>query len=144
MNRTDHKTLIIIFTIIVTIIISSSSSFEYFVASSFVTLAHVYTYCSGLSVIRKVLSYHSLFHYSVIHGSFSIFPESLNIWEIQNSKSFKPHILQNSSLVQLYTSDSGCTGDGNIRGSHFLKAFQLFHLIHSDDSSITKAPSLQC
>jgi len=73
-----------------------------------------------------------------------MFPESLNIWEIQNSKSSKPHILQDSPLVQLYASGSECIGDGNTPGSHFMKAFQLFLCIRNDVSSITKAPSIQC
>lgn len=153
MNCTDHKILIIICTIIITIFItiiimitttSSSSSFEYFVACSFVALLHGYTYCSGLSFILIVFSYKLRFQYSDIHGSFRMLPESFNIWELQNNKSFKPHILQDNPLVQLYASDSGCTGDGNIRGSHFMKVFQLFLRIYSDVSSIAKAPSLQC
>ena len=37
-------------------------------------------------------------------------------------QSFKPHFLQNSPLVQLYTSASDCKGIGNMPGSHFVKA----------------------
>jgi len=38
-------------------------------------------------------------------------------------QSFKLYVLQNSPLVQLYTSASGCKGIGNISGNHFVKAF---------------------
>jgi len=38
-------------------------------------------------------------------------------------QSFKLGFLQNSLLVQLYTSDSDCKGIGNIPGSNFVKAF---------------------
>jgi len=35
----------------------------------------------------------------------------------------KLHILHNSPIVQLYTSDCDCKDVGNIPGSHFMKAF---------------------
>jgi hypothetical protein len=38
-------------------------------------------------------------------------------------QSLKLHFLQNSPLVQLYTSDSDCKCIGNIPGSHFMKNF---------------------
>ena len=56
---------------------------------------------------------------------------------------FKLHFLQSSLLVQLCTSVSDRTGVGNIPGSHFLKAFQLFRCILKDAISVIKAPSLQ-
>jgi hypothetical protein len=59
-------------------------------------------------------------------------------------QSFKLQLLQNSHLVQLYTSASDFKGVENIPGSHFLKPFQLFRRIFNYVSSITEAPSLQC
>jgi len=38
-------------------------------------------------------------------------------------KSFKLHVHQNTSLVQLYISASDCKSFGNIPGSHFVKDF---------------------
>jgi len=60
--------------------------------------------------------------YSLVHGSFKIFLQSLYFFELQN-QSFKLHFLQNNPLVQPYISASGCKDVGNIRGSHFVKAF---------------------
>ena len=45
-------------------------------------------------------------------------------------QSFKLHCLQNSPLVQQYTSATDCKGAGNIPGSHFVKAFAAL-LLHS-------------
>jgi len=147
MNRTDHKILIIIFTIISTIfiIISSSSgrrssSYEYFVASSFVADIHIAVECLS-SVRYSLISRGSSILVCIVVSKCS--RKLLYFWEIQNSKSFKPHFLQDSPLVQLCTSGRKCTRDGNIPGSHFVKAFQLFRRIYSDVSGITKAPHLQ-
>jgi hypothetical protein len=51
-----------------------------------------------------------------------MFLESLHE-KYKTVQSFKPHFLQNSPLVQLYTSVSDCKGVGNIPGSHFMKDF---------------------
>ena len=56
---------------------------------------------------------------------------------VVNSKLFKLTFLENSSLVQLYTSASDCKGVENIHGSHFMKPIQLFRRILNDVSSIT-------
>ena len=56
---------------------------------------------------------------------------------------FKLRSLQNSLLVQLYTSDSDCKYIGNIPGSDG-RALQLFLPFRNDVSSVTKASSLQC
>jgi len=62
--------------------------------------------------------------HAYIRDSFKIFPESLFFFrEIKTVKSFKLHFLQNSHLVQLYTSASDCTGVGNIPRRHFVEAF---------------------
>jgi len=45
-------------------------------------------------------------------------------------QSFKLYFLQNSHLVQLYTSDSNFKGVENIPGNHFVKAFSAL-LLHS-------------
>ena len=50
-------------------------------------------------------------------------PESPCFWEIRNITIFKLHFLQNSRLVLLYNSSSGCKCVGNIPGSHFVKTF---------------------
>jgi hypothetical protein len=50
-------------------------------------------------------------------------------WNHFNSKKYKTvqslklHFLQNSPLMQLYTSTSYCKFDGNIPGGHFVKVF---------------------
>ena len=51
----------------------------------------------------------------------------------RRSQLFKLLVLQKSPLVQLYTSASHCKGDGNILGSHFVKAFSalLFNRSHA-------------
>ena len=59
-------------------------------------------------------------------------------------QSFKLRFLQNSPLLQLYTSANDYKGVGDIPGSLFVKPFQLFRYILDDVSSVTKAPSLQC
>ena len=69
------------------------------------------------------------------------FPPLRNTKKIQ---SLKLHFLQNSPLVQLYSSVSDCKGVRNIPGSHFVKPFQLFRRILNYVSSTTKVPSLQC
>jgi len=45
-------------------------------------------------------------------------------------QSFKLYFLQNSPLVQLYTSDSNFKGVENIPGNHFVKGFSAL-LLHS-------------
>jgi hypothetical protein len=56
---------------------------------------------------------------------------------------FKLHFRQNSPLVQIHTTVSGCKGIENISGSHFVKGFQLFRRILSDISNITKVLPIQ-
>ena len=51
---------------------------------------------------------------------------------------FKLHFLQDSPLVQTCTSVSYCKEVGNIPGSHFVKAFSLFHRNLDGASNITK------
>ena len=73
-----------------------------------------------------------------------IFSEWLSFWEIKKIRSFRQYFPQSCPLVQLYTSASHYKCVGNIPGSHFVKAFQLFRCILNYVSSITKAPSLHC
>jgi hypothetical protein len=55
--------------------------------------------------------------------------QNLSIWEkYKTVQSFKLHFLQNTPLVQLYTSASDCKSDGNISGSHFMKDFSALSL----------------
>jgi len=41
----------------------------------------------------------------------------------KTAQPFKLYFLQNGARVQLCTAASECTGDGNIPGHHFVKAF---------------------
>ena len=56
---------------------------------------------------------------------------------------FKLQFLQNSLLVQLYTSANAIKFLETFLGSHFVEAFSAVHCI-LNVSSITKVPSLQC
>ena len=65
-----------------------------------------------------------------ICGSFKMFQESFISENYKTVQSFKLHCLQNSPLVQQYTSASDCKDAGNIPGSHFVKSFAAL-LLHS-------------
>ena len=82
----------------------------------------------------------------LIRGRFQFFFCNYFISEKYNRvQSFKLHFLQNTSLVQIYSSASDCESVGNIPGNHILKkTFQLFRRILYYGSSITIAPSPQC
>jgi len=81
--------------------------------------------------------------YSLVHGSFKIFLQSLYFWEIRN-QSFKLHFLQNSPLYKYTFLPVGVKVLGTFVEAILWKPFQLVHSILSDVSSITKAPSFQC
>ena len=57
---------------------------------------------------------------------------------------YKVYFIQNSPILQLYTSASDCKGVGNFPGSHLCKPCHLFLRILNNVRRITKAPSLQC
>jgi hypothetical protein len=106
------------------------------------------------SVIRTYTTNETSYTRRTLYGSelrcsFKIFPESLYFWEIKNSKIiwanfFTLHLLQNNTLVPIYTSVSDCKRDANIPWSHLINAFSFFNRILNHIISITKAPLLQC
>jgi hypothetical protein len=56
----------------------------------------------------------------------------------------KLYFVQNSTVVQQYTSASECKFIGNIPQIHFMRTFSALRLIRNAGSSITRAPFLQC
>ena len=106
-------------------------------------ITHIVWHCCLNCFVSSHRNHCHLF-YGLLRSSFKMFPELLFFWKIQNCKTYKLHLLQNSPLMQLYTSARDCKCAGNIPGSHLQKPFQLLNHILNDVHSITKAPSLQC
>ena len=77
-----------------------------------------------MDISRKMSRYFPWVSATIQNVVASEYSQNLPVCEkYKTVQSFKLYFLQNSPLVQLYSSASNCKSVGNIPGSHFVKAF---------------------